>query len=133
MKSLKSVFGLILFLTVATYGTNAQEQEVIYVKMASERSEEKPELKTYLIEREIPNAGDLTQEHLKGISQKSCAVLKEMGSGIEWLHSYVTEDKVYCLYKAENEELIRQHAEMGGFPVNYITEMSTTMDPATAR
>ena len=89
-------------------------------------------MKTYLIEREIPEAGKLTQEQLKGISQKSCSVLKEMDASIEWLHSYVTDDKVYCLYRAKNEELIREHAQKGGFPVNSIQEMSATISPDTA-
>ncbi|UJH68361.1 DUF4242 domain-containing protein [Allomuricauda sp. SCSIO 65647] len=110
---------------------NAQEQEVIYTKMAKAKNE-KTTMKTYLIEREIPNAGQLTAEELKGISQKSCSVLKEMGAGIEWLHSYVTDDKVYCVYKAESQDLIREHAEKGGFPVNSVQEMSTKISPATA-
>lgn len=89
-------------------------------------------MKTYLIERDIPNAGKLTPEQLKAISQKSCAVLKNMGPQIEWLQSYVTGDKIFCVYKAENEELIREHAKEGGFPANVITEVSTTISPATA-
>ena len=74
----------------------------------------------YVIEREIPGAGDLTQDDLQGISQKSCGILKDMGTGIEWVHSYVTGDKVYCVYNADNEELIKQHADTGGFPANSI-------------
>lgn len=89
-------------------------------------------MKTYLIEREIPDAGKLTEEELKGISKKSCTVLKEMDSGIRWLHSYVTDNKIYCLYEAENRELILEHANIGGFPVNSIQEMSTTISPKTA-
>ena len=89
-------------------------------------------MKTYLIEREIPDAGKLTPEQLKGISQKSCGVLKEMGPKIEWQHSYVTGNKIVCIYKAENEELIREHAKKGGFPVNKITEIGTVISPATA-
>lgn len=89
-------------------------------------------MKTYLIEREIPEAGKLTSGELKGISQKSCTVLKQMNAGIEWLHSYVTDDKVYCLYKAENKDLIREHASQGGFPVNSIQELSAKIDPSTA-
>ena len=77
----------------------------------------------YVIEREIPGAGDLKQEDLQGISQKSCGILKDMGTGIEWVHSYVTGDKVYCVYNAENEELIKQHASTGGFPANKISEV----------
>lgn len=98
---------------------------------AQEVKEDQP-MKTYLIEREIPDAGQLTAEELKGISQKSCAVLKQMDAPIEWVHSYVTDDKVYCIYKAENKDLIREHAAQGGFPVNSIQELSTKIDPSTA-
>ena len=90
-------------------------------------------LKTYLIERDIPNAGKLTPAELKGISQKSCSVLKDMGPGIQWLQSYVTGNKIYCVYKAENEELIKEHGQKGGFPVTSITEISSTISPATAK
>ena len=90
-------------------------------------------MKTYLIERNIPGAGDLTAEQLKGISQTSCTVLKEMGPKIEWQHSYVTGNKVYCVYKAENKELIEEHAKKGGFPANSISEVATTISPATAK
>ena len=91
------------------------------------------ELKTYLIEREIPGAGSLTAEQLKNVSQTSCTVLKELGPQIQWIHSYVTGTKIYCIYKAANEELIREHARKGGFPANTITEISTTISPATAK
>jgi hypothetical protein len=90
-------------------------------------------MKTYLIERDIPNAGKLTPEQLKAISQKSCSVLQHMGPKIEWIQSYVTGDKIFCVYKAENEDLIREHAKEGGFPANVITEVSTTISPATAK
>ena len=90
-------------------------------------------MKTYLIERDIPNAGKLTPEQLKSISQKSCSVLKDMGPDIQWIQSYVTGDKIFCVYKAENEELIREHAKKGGFPANVITEISTVISPATAK
>ncbi|MCL6267296.1 DUF4242 domain-containing protein [Flagellimonas myxillae] len=89
-------------------------------------------MKTFVIEREIPNAGQLTQEQLQGISQKSCSVLKEMGPKIEWLHSYVTNDKVYCLYKAADIKLIQEHASKGGFPVNSVQELATVINPSTA-
>jgi len=89
-------------------------------------------MKTYLIERDIPNAGKLTPQELKAISQKSCSVLKDMGPTIQWIQSYVTGDKIYCVYKAENEELIREHAQKGGFPANYIMEISSVISPATA-
>ena len=89
-------------------------------------------MKTYLIERDIPDAGKLTAEQLKAISQTSCKVLKEMGPDIQWVQSYVTGDKIYCVYKAENEELIREHAKKGGFPANYIMEISSVISPVTA-
>ncbi|NCD72465.1 DUF4242 domain-containing protein [Mucilaginibacter agri] len=89
-------------------------------------------MKTYLIERNIPDAGKLTSDQLKAISQKSCSVLQQMGPQIQWLESYVTGDKIFCIYKAENEDLIREHAKEGGFPANVITEISTTISPATA-
>jgi signal transduction histidine kinase len=96
------------------------------------KSTKATEMKTYLIEREIPGAGKLTAEQLKAISQTSCAVLKEMGPRIQWIQSYVTGDKIYCIYKAENEDLIREHAKKGGFPANVITQISSVISPATA-
>jgi hypothetical protein len=89
-------------------------------------------LKTYVIERDIPGAGKFSPEKLKAISQTSCSVLKEMGSKIQWIHSYVTEDKIFCIYKAENIELVKEHAKRGGFPANAIYEVSTVISPATA-
>ena len=90
------------------------------------------EMKTFLIEREIPDAGKLTGEQLKAISQKSCSVLKEMGPRIQWINSYVTGNKIYCIYKAESEEQIREHAQKGGFPANKIIEVASVISPATA-
>ena len=101
--------------------------------IAQEKKTEDKELTTFLIEREIPEAGKLSAEQLKGISQKSCSVLEEMGPEIQWVHSYVAENKVYCIYRAANEELIREHAEKGGFPVNMVTRLSTRIDPSTAQ
>jgi hypothetical protein len=89
-------------------------------------------MKTYLIRRDIPNAGKLTGDELKAISQTSCTVLKEMGPKIEWIQSYVTGDQIYCVYKAENEDLIREHAKKGGFPANSIMEVKNIISPATA-
>ncbi|MDT7603451.1 MAG: hypothetical protein QOF61_1448 [Acidobacteriota bacterium] len=86
----------------------------------------------YLIEREIPGAGDLSAEQLQAISQKSCSVLQNMGPQIQWQQSYVTGDKVYCVYIAPNEELIREHAAQGGFPANRISEIKSMIDPTTA-
>lgn len=86
----------------------------------------------YVIEREIPGAGDLSEEELQGISQTSCGVLGEMGPQIQWLQSHVTEDKIYCTYIAPNEEMVRQHADKGGFPANKVSEVRSTIDPTTA-
>jgi hypothetical protein len=90
------------------------------------------EMKTFVIEREIPGAGKLTAEQLKSISQSSCAVLKEMGPKIQWIHSYVTGNKIYCIYKATSAELVREHAKKGGFPANSVVEVSTIISPETA-
>ena len=86
----------------------------------------------YLIEREIPGAGKLSAVELKAISQKSCNVLEGMGPQIQWQQSYVTGDKVYCVYIAPNEAMIREHARQGGFPANRVSEVSTIIDPVTA-
>ncbi len=86
----------------------------------------------FLIEREIPGAGKLTPEEIVGISQKSCGVLRNMGPQIQWLHSYVTDDKIYCVYIAPNEEAIRQHAQQGGFPANRISAVRRLIDPTSA-
>ncbi len=86
----------------------------------------------YLIERDIPGAGKLSPGELQGISQKSCSVLRALGPDVQWVQSYVTGDKVYCVYIAANEELIREHAELGGFPVTRISEIKTIIDPTTA-
>lgn len=110
----------------------SQNQTEIKEKMNNEMFQKESLMKTYLIERVIPNAGKLSQEDLKGISQKSNEVLLTMGNGIEWLHSYVADDKVFCVYKAENENLIRQHAAKGGFPISTIQELSTKIGPSTA-
>jgi hypothetical protein len=86
----------------------------------------------YVIEREIPNAGKLSSTDLQAISQKSCSVLRNLGPQIQWVESYVTDDKVYCVYIAPNERMIRDHAEQGGFPANRISEIKTVIDPTTA-
>ena len=96
-------------------------------------SKKEPVMKTYLIERDIPGAGQLTPVDLKGISQKSCSVLTEMGPKIRWLDSYVTGNKIYCVYQAESEELLREHGKKGGFPVTNIMEIGSTISPATAK
>ena len=86
----------------------------------------------YVIEREIPDAGKLSADQLQAISQKSCGVLRNLGPQIQWVESYVTDDKVYCVYIAPNEEMVREHAKQGGFPANRISEVKKAIDPTTA-
>ena len=86
----------------------------------------------YVIERELPGAGKLSADELKAISQTSCSVLKQMGPTIQWVHSYVTPDKIYCVYIAENEQAVRDHAKRGGFPANVVSQVRTIIDPTTA-
>lgn len=86
----------------------------------------------YVIERELPGAGSLSPQELHAVSQKSCGVLKNLGPQIQWLHSYVTQDKIYCVYIAPDEKTVREHAMQGGFPANRISEVKTTIDPTTA-
>ena len=128
MKTLpaRSFFAIVI-LMLASYATMAQAN-----KPTNSNTTKATEMKTYVIEREIPNAGNLTQEQLKAISQTSCSVLKEMGPRIQWQHSYVTGNKIYCIYKAENAELVREHAKKGGFPANSVQEVANIISPATA-
>src|SRR5579863_9048273 len=86
----------------------------------------------YVIEREIPGAGSLSPEQLKAVSQTSCGVLRNLGPQIQWLHSYVTDDKIYCVYIAPDEDTVRQHAQQGGFPANRISQVRTMIDPTTS-
>lgn len=86
----------------------------------------------YVIERELPGAGNLSQEQLQAISQKSCGVLNELGPRIQWVESYVTEDKIFCVYQAPDKGILMQHAEMGGFPANRIEEIRNVISPVTA-
>ena len=86
----------------------------------------------YIIERNIPGASKLSGQELAAISQKSCGVLSKMGPQIQWVHSYVTDNKIYCVYRAPNEEMIREHARRGGFPCNKVSRIHQTIDPTTA-
>jgi cell division inhibitor SulA len=86
----------------------------------------------FVIEREIPEAGKFSPEQLQAISQTSCGVLREMGPQIQWLHSYVTDDKIYCVYIAPDEETVRQHAQAGGFPANKVSQVRAVIDPTTS-
>jgi len=118
----------LLFAVMLFAGFTAMAQKSSTSSTTSNRTT----MKTYLIEREIPNAGKLTAAELKSISQTSCSVLKQMGPKIQWVQSYVTGNKIYCVYKAESEDLIREHAKKGGFPANTIVEIGTVISPATA-
>lgn len=86
----------------------------------------------YVIERDIPGAGKLSTQELKAISQKSCGVLSKLGSQIQWVQSFVTADKIYCVYIAPNEEMVREHAKQGGFPANRVSRVATVIDPTTS-
>ena len=86
----------------------------------------------YVIEREIPGAGKLTAAELQGISAKSCGVLRDLGPAIQWVESYVTDDKIYCVYIAKKKKMVREHASQGGFPANKVSEVRTMIDPTTA-
>jgi hypothetical protein len=94
--------------------------------------ERRKNMPKYVIEREVPGAGTLSAEELKNNSQKSCGVLREMGSQIQWQESFVTDDKVYCIYIAQNEEAVREHAQKGDFAINNISEIKAVIDPTTA-
>ncbi len=136
MKIFKILLLLVLSLTISNCGnTNKENRSKSAKNSVAEMI--RPEalsqnLHMYVIEREIPGAGNLTAEELKGISQISCGVLEKMGSEIQWLHSYVTGDKIYCVYTAPNEEMVREHARQGGFPANSVSAVSTIIDPSTA-
>jgi hypothetical protein len=89
-------------------------------------------LPKFVIERELPGAGKLPADQLQAISQKSCGVLRTLGPEIQWLESFVTDDKIYCVYIAPDEAMVRQHAEMGGFPANRVSQVRTIIDPTTS-
>ena len=128
MKKIAKFLSL-LIVTILFTGLTSNAQTAI----ASNNTKKASEMHTYVIERNIPGAGQFSPEKLKTISQTSCTVLTEMGPKIQWIHSYVTDDKIFCIYKAENIELIREHAKRGGFPANAIYEVSTVISPATAK
>ncbi|MCA1601736.1 MAG: DUF4242 domain-containing protein [Acidobacteria bacterium] len=86
----------------------------------------------YVIERVVPGAGQMSPSDLKSLSQRSCTALNQVGPQIQWVHSYVTENKIYCVYLAENEELVRQHARLGGFPANHVAQVKAIIDPSTS-
>jgi hypothetical protein len=129
MKTLK----LVLILAIVTSTLNVMGQEKSVAK-SLKKELTTPNENMYVIEREIPGAGNLTAEELQAISQTSCGVLDEMGEdNIKWLHSYVTGDKIYCVYMTKNEDLVKEHAKKGGFPANSVAEVKNVIDPSTAK
>lgn len=129
MKTLSSIFVVVILLT-STNCTNNQPTMADQLRVEISQQEKQ----MYVIERHIPNAGQLTAEQLQGISQTSCSVIDELGNNnIKWLHSYVTKDKVFCVYSAANEELIKEHAKKGDFPADAIVKVNTVIDPSSAK
>ena len=124
MKICCLLFTVFLFTSQLSFGQKANKNNLTNKKTNN--------MKTYVIERELPGAGKLTAEQLKEASVKSCKALNEIGPSIEWVHSYVTGNKLYCIYRAENEELVRKHANLGGFPCNSVAEVSIVISPKTA-
>lgn len=124
--SQKNNSNLIQMLMIPKNAPQNSTAEVIKSKAASSNQN------LFVIEREIPGAGKLSQEELKAISVKSNSVLAELGSEVGWLHSYVTGDKLFCVYTAPNEEMVREHAKKGGFPINSVNKVEKVIDPSTA-
>jgi hypothetical protein len=127
---MKKQFGRCMLLVglLLAAGCAAMAQQAVADNLKNNKTKA---MKMYLIEREIPGAGKMTPEQLKAASQTSNSVLKEMGPTIQWIQSYVLGNKLVCVYKAENEDLIREHAKRGGFPANTITEVANIINPAT--
>jgi hypothetical protein len=129
---MKNKITLAMLFVILFGSTIAFSQTASATNPKKEKSMTTKKMNTYVIERQIPNVGQSTAAELQSISQKSCSVLKELGPEIEWIQSYVTENKIFCVYKAENEEILRTHAMKGGFPINSINLLSTVISPATA-
>ncbi|HTQ66695.1 MAG TPA: DUF4242 domain-containing protein [Puia sp.] len=130
MKKITKLLTLLIVCTFFTYLSSSAQTVAMTGDTKSGGSS--ATMKTYVIERNIPGAGQFSAEKLKDISKTSCTVLKEMGPKIQWIHSYVTEDKIFCVYKAESIELLKEHAKRGGFPINAVYEVSSVISPATA-
>jgi len=120
-----TLFGLYIFILCSSCGNIPKELPRPESLAANQNM--------YVVERSIPGAGLLNQDELKAISQTSCKVLEEMGPEIQWLHSYITGDKIYSVYAAPNEEMVREHARQGGFPVNSVELVAAVIDPSTAK
>lgn len=130
---LKSGYKLVAAAALAALLTVGGSASAFAQEAAQSAPKKKEVMHTYVIERNIPGAGSFSKEKLREISQKSNGVLKEMGPDIKWVDSYVTGDKVYCIYRAKNEDLIREHAKRGGFPADRISEVDTMISPATGK
>jgi hypothetical protein len=129
---LSSGFGSIGYFVrsgIESVGATLSDYAMHLVRCKVEPEEEMPK---YVIEREIPGAGSLTPDQVLAISQKSCSVLKSLGPQIQWVESYVTPDKIYCVYIAPNEAMVREHAKQGGFPANRVSEVKQVIDPTSA-
>jgi hypothetical protein len=131
--SILLVAGFMLTNTISSYSQEltTDKQSKLTTKQKSDMNNSTT-LNTYVIERDIPEAGKLNGEQLKGISQTSCGVIKELGPEIVWLHSYVTENKIYCIYQAKDKKILEEHAKKGGFPINSVSQLSTIISPETA-
>ena len=133
-KSISLTFALLMISGTVAFSQNTEIAEAnlkdYSVKHHAKKKDAK--LNTYVIERDMPGAGDLTSEQLKDVSQLSNTVLEEQGPEIKWMHSYVTTDKIYCVYKAVDKEILNEHAEKAGFPVTSISKLATVISPATA-
>lgn len=127
---LKTITATLMMLILLSLAVFAQSKKA--TKPKTDNRMETKTMNTYVIEREIPDAGKLKAEDLQGISKTSCSVLKDLGPDIQWLHSYVTDNKIFCVYKAENEEILKEHARKGGFPINAVHKLSTVISPETA-
>ena len=130
---LKSGYKLVAAAALAALLTVGVSANAFAADAAQPAPKKKVVMHTYVIERNIPGAGSFSKEKLKEISQKSNGVLKGMGPDIQWVNSYVTGDKVYCIYRAKNEDLIREHAKLGGFPADKISEVDDIISPATGK
>ena len=127
------VFAIVILFTSSIFLTNCKSTKMTSAETIRTEVTAASNQNLYVIERTIPGAGNFSQQQLKEISQVSCGVLDELGSDIQWLHSYVTGDKIYCVYTAKNEELVREHAKRGKFPADAVNAVGTVIDPTTAK
>ena len=130
--ALKSAFAFVTVAALAVLLTMGATTSA-FAAGAKKHAHAKPVMHTYIIERTIPNAGDLTPQQLHDISAKSNAIIKDMGPDIKWVDSYVTQNKIYCIYKATSPELILEHAKKGGFPADHINQIDRMISPKTGR